>query len=207
MAEIMLAGGEPLLHPDLIKIMNLTREKFPDTTVILITNGILLEKQSDIFWECCGKNNILIRITHYPVKLNIDRLKILGGKYNVSVEYWDTTRTTIKSMWKFPFDLQGKQTLKNSWYYCNQANYCIKLKEGEIHTCSVTACVCHFNKYFNTRMELSPKDYIELDKVNSIDEIYDFLCTPKPFCRYCKRKDVEIGLKWGVSKKDIYEWT
>jgi hypothetical protein len=160
-----------------------------------------------VFWECCKNNGILIRLTHYPTKLNIDRLKDIGNRYNVSVEWWDTTGTTVKTMWKFPFDLQGKQSIKDSWHYCNQANNCIRLKEGQIHTCSVTACVEFFKKYFNVEMKISPNDYIELDKVNNIEEIYDFLCQPKPFCRYCKRKEAKTGLQWRISKKEIGEWT
>ena len=39
---IYLSGGEPLLHPNIIGIMKITREAFPKCDVSVFSNGILL---------------------------------------------------------------------------------------------------------------------------------------------------------------------
>jgi hypothetical protein len=63
-----------------------------------------------------------------------------------------------------------------------------------------------FNKYFNQNIEVSENDYIDIYKANNLNEIVHFLCKAMPFCRYCKLDDWQIGVEWGVSKKEISEW-
>jgi MoaA/NifB/PqqE/SkfB family radical SAM enzyme len=212
MDEILLAGGEPLLHPKLIEIIKMTRQYFMATTIKILTNGILLEKQSDEFWNTCGQNNIIVEITKYPIKLEFERILEKAGIYGVKFGYWGESggggaiKEPLKTMWKRPFDLDGKQDVKKSWKYCNEANYCIRLRNGKLYTCATIPCVEHFNNYFGKNLEVKESDYIEIDKINNLDELLDFFCTPKQFCRYCKRKDVFPGQKWAVSKRDLEEW-
>lgn len=52
---VSVMGGEPLLHPQLDEILDAAREVFPHTDIWLSTNGILLLKQTDEFWNCCKK--------------------------------------------------------------------------------------------------------------------------------------------------------
>ena len=70
--KIYIVGGEPLLHPDLLKIFNPLRTLYPKSEIIIITNGILLDKQKDEFWEKLKEYDIALSMTHYP--LNIDYL-------------------------------------------------------------------------------------------------------------------------------------
>jgi len=206
--DIVLGGGEPLLHPELIEIMEAVRKYFPNGEIIILTNGILLNKQSNEFWNACRKNRINIRITHYPIKLDFESLQNKAKSVAVSLEYWGGSggNMPIKSMWKRPLDLNGTQGLQHSWKYCNEANNCVRLKNGKIYPCATIYSVGHFNKYFDINMEVSQGDVLELDSVRNLDEILTFLSTPKSFCRYCKRKDITIGLKWEISKKEISEW-
>jgi MoaA/NifB/PqqE/SkfB family radical SAM enzyme len=204
--DIVLAGGEPLLHPKLINIMEAARKYFTNVEIIILTNGILLSKQSDEFWNACRKNRINIRITHYPISLDIESLKVKALNEAVSLEYWGGSVTPIKSMWKYSFDLDGLQDLKHSWKYCIQANNCIRLKHGKIYPCATIQHMWHFNKFFGTNMTITQEDVLELNSVHSLDEVLTFLSTPKPFCRYCKMKEITTGLKWEISRKDILEW-
>lgn len=113
----------------------------------------------------------------------------------------------VKKMWKYPISLRGDVSLRNSFKLCSQINSCIRMKNGKIYPCNTTACIEHFNKYFNKNLELIPgKDYLELEKVKDIQEIFEFLITPPPFCRYCNRAGVTFGYDWAVSRKDMSEW-
>lgn len=56
--EIDLMGGEPLLHPQIVKIFDITRRILPQTFICLHTNGILLTKMPDEFWEACQKTKL-----------------------------------------------------------------------------------------------------------------------------------------------------
>ena len=50
-AEIQLLGGEPLLHPQITLFLETTRKHFPHNTINIVSNGILLKKQSKEFWD------------------------------------------------------------------------------------------------------------------------------------------------------------
>jgi flavorubredoxin len=65
----------------------------------------------------------------------------------------------------------------------------------------------YFNKYFNKNLEVTKGDVLEINKVKDIKEVYEFLHTPKSFCKYCNRKGVVFGIKYGSTKKEIGEWT
>lgn len=67
--RLELMGGEPLLHPNIIRNNEIARNNF-EGEINVCTNGILLEKQSSTFFEACNRLNISIAITIYPIKLN-----------------------------------------------------------------------------------------------------------------------------------------
>lgn len=50
-------------------------------------------------------------------------------------------------------------------------------------------------------------DIVDIYKASSFDELLDFVCMPVPFCRYCNIRGKVDGIKFGISKKQISEWT
>ena len=86
------------------------------------------------------------------------------------------------------------------------ANFCIFLKDGKLSTCCLPLVADRFNNYFKQKFETSENDFIDIYKAQNIAEIFDFLRKPMPFCRYCNLRAWEVGIEWGVSKKEISEW-
>ena len=64
--NISVLGGEPLLHPDLIHLLQITREIYPYTNITMVTNGLLLGSSSPELIECLKRNDIGIAISLYP---------------------------------------------------------------------------------------------------------------------------------------------
>lgn len=60
-----ILGGEPLLHPQIEQIVSTVRKFYPFTSIVFVTNGILLKKMKPSFFECLRKNNIILRISVY----------------------------------------------------------------------------------------------------------------------------------------------
>ena len=79
------------------------------------------------------------------------------------------------------------------------------LKEGKLYTCTLIPNIEHFNRYFKTSYFPCEKDFIDIYKASSADEILEFLSSPPSFCKYCERDGNEI-LEWEVSKKERSEW-
>jgi molybdenum cofactor biosynthesis enzyme MoaA len=51
LASFYVTGGEPLLHPHITEIFDIAREYFPETPISFMTNGLLLLKIPEMFWE------------------------------------------------------------------------------------------------------------------------------------------------------------
>jgi len=82
---------------------------------------------------------------------------------------------------------------------------CVELQDGRIATCLNVLHIRYFNNYFKTNIEVLDTDTIDIYKVKSMDEILEFISKPVSFCKYCTGKSIPI--KWGISQKDISEWT
>lgn len=67
---IRLLGGEPLLHPDLSSFVKSARRSFPSTKIDITTNGTLLKKPDQTFWDTCRETNTAIALTAYPPTRN-----------------------------------------------------------------------------------------------------------------------------------------
>jgi MoaA/NifB/PqqE/SkfB family radical SAM enzyme len=203
---VHLMGGEPLLHPRLNEIIKISRQSFGgQTSIKIVTNGILLVKQSGDFWKTCKENNIGISISKYPVMLNFRLINDLAAQYGVQIIHLDNIDKSDN--WRSePMDLSGLQNIKTNFIMCYKGNHCIQLKDGKLFTCQQAAYINHFNSFFNTRLEITEKDYISIYDDIAITDILRFLSKPIPFCRYCLIGD-NYDRQWQISKKDISEWT
>jgi MoaA/NifB/PqqE/SkfB family radical SAM enzyme len=204
--EIQLLGGEPLLHPQIIDFMRIARQHFPKTPIKTVTNGILLSKQTEDFWQACRSYHIEIVVTKYPIHLDHETIARQVRQQNVVFSFYGNTDKIPKSMQCSPLDLSGTQNPHDSFLRCSSANRCISLDNGKIYTCSLIPYVKYFNTYFKQQLNVSSQDYMNIYQAENIDEILAFLAKPMPFCRYCNRKGTIWDIGYGISKQDISEW-
>ena len=205
--EVQLLGGEPLLHPQVIDFFDIARKYFPKVTIKMVTNGILLLKQKNDFWENCRKNDIEIVVTKYPIKIDHNAIEKHVKTQNIKFGFYGSTAEVEKNMHCMPLDLSGKQNARDSFLRCSNANRCVSLDNGRIYTCSLIPYVKYFNAHFGENLPVTENDFRDIYKVKNIDEILNFLCQPMPFCRFCNQKNMIWNIGFGVSKKDIREWT
>lgn len=205
--KIGIMGGEPLLNPNVLKYLEISKKYFPNTKVRLVTNGILLTKQNELFWKTLHDLDIYVEYTKYPINLKYDEIDEIINKYNVHIDLYGCDNKVIKTSYKIPLDLKGSQNVMKNFLSCFHSNYCITLKNGKLYTCTVAPNIEHFNKYFNKNIPLTERDGIDIYKAKDINEILTFLAKPIPFCKYCNVQGRTYNHKWGISKKDISEWT
>ena len=206
-ARIGLMGGEPLLHPQASDFFGIARKYFPNTSIVLVTNGILLNQQTEKFWNECAKNNIRIENTVYPINIDRDKIKETAEKYDVSFSGYRNTADITKTSYHIPLSLEGKENGIWNFAHCFHANNCVMLKNGKIYPCTIAPNIEHFNKYFNEKIPLIERDAIDIHKAQNIRDILDFISKPIPFCKYCNIKKRSFNHPWKTSKKDISEWT
>lgn len=200
--KILLLGGEPLLHPDVIKFIFITYKYFPLAERQLVTNGILLLRKEDYFWNVCSKTSTTIYITNYPITLNIKEIKAKAVIHHVKIEI----EPEIKEFKKYSFDLSGNQNKILNYLFCGDARRCAQLREGKFYACHQVAYIHHLNKYFGYNMSKVKQDYIDIYATESYKDILKYLRTPLPFCKYCDLKNRSFNCIWGISKKEKQEW-
>lgn len=199
-------GGEPLLHPDLPRILSAVRQFFPDVIIRLTTNGLLLLKQGEEFWRACRENGVVIVNTKYPIPQDYEGMKRKAGEEKVGFTFFeDTGDGIVKKSFKKVIDLNGENDPVRSFFECHIANYGNFLMEGRFYGCPFSCQACRiFNKKFGRNLKLSEGDYLDIYKVRDMRELFEFAAKPRYFCRYCSGLHRELN--WERSSQDISEW-
>ena len=205
--RIYLIGGEPLLNPEVCRLMEIARENFTKGDIFLFTNGLLRSKQPANFWETCRDNNIAIMITPYPIKLDMPSIRNSAEKFGVPVNWtWDDDENDRNEFSIPSINLEGSNDPVLNFVNCYRAVNCITLKHGKLFTCTFAAHVGHFNKRFGKNVNITEADCIDIYKTDDPDEILRRLTEPIPACRYCDKTHPEKRVKWQHTKQEITEW-
>lgn len=206
---IQLLGGEPLLNPELWKILKVTRQIFPLSKINLFTNGVLFQNKDfnkKIDWECLKENDITIRITQYPINLNLYCITNLCNQHGVKIEYCNNLN---KHSWlKFLLYKNSNhiKAYKHKYLKLSKCStyHCIQLVDDKLFPCPHSAYSRHLSKYFNLGWKSAPSDYLEVSNIKSIRDIRKFMITSKPFCTHCAQ-GYEPS-KWKTTSKKRDEW-
>lgn len=214
LAAISLLGGEPTLHPDIIDCMRIVRAHFPDTELIVLTNGTLLlqleKTEKGNFWEACRDYDVHITVTVYPIGLAYEDIEEKAAEYGVTLAmssdiHAQSLTRDVKISDKHTLDLSGSIEK----FYCVNCLYFNKfcvLKEGKIYMCPVAAHSGIFNKSFGQNLRIRDKDYLDIYEIESWKEISEFSCQYTPFCSYCDLKRWGRHSEWKASSKMIEEY-
>lgn len=199
--KIFILGGEPLLHPEILRILEPLREIYPKSEIIIITNGILLNKQNDEFFSTLKKYNIAVSMTHYPIKVDYEGWIKRFEEIGIKAYYFSLDRNKMK---KQNLDINGKSDKNKAFSMCHEKN-CHFVRDGKLYVCTPVPNICFLNKYFNLNFKVGKNDYIDLNKVKSASKINAIFKKPIDFCKYCTDKEIEFDT-YRVSRKEINEW-
>ena len=199
--EIKLQGGEPLLHPSLISIFQITRKYYPYLgNVKIVTNGLLLDKQTQFFWDAMDKYRIGLFVSEYQntgvdYQYYIDKAMDLGlnaGSFG-----------TREVMRKDYLDLTGRQNQRQSFLTCFLANNCILLRNGYLYSCPTAGTIQFLAKYFNLNITEDMCNPIDIH-TNTREEIVEKLAQDFPLCKFCSKTLYET--EWKKSQHSLTEY-
>ena len=204
--KIAIMGGEPLLHPELTDILKEVRNCFPYSIIRLSTNGLLLLRQDQKFWDVCRENKVTIVNTKYPINLDHEGMKKRASEEGVDFQYFEGSGDGIvKQSFKKIINLNGDSDPADSFSKCHISNYGNIVLDGRFYGCPFSVQSYRiFNKKFNKRLRMTEEDYIDIYKNVKKEDFFEFAARPRYYCRYCK--GLSPLFPWERSKGKITEW-
>ena len=202
---IHLMGGEPLLHPEIARVIRLTREHFPWGKIMVVTNGLLLGQMKEDFWQACREYQVEISATKYPVACDYEKQREKARREGVRFTFYNGGQS-VKTLNRYPLSQTGHQHVEDSFLRCFSSNRCLALRHGRIYGCDMAAYAHHLIRKFDLPLHESRRDSIDIYKAKSAEEIMEHCAKPIPFCRYCNVPGQTEGEPFCQSQRDRYEW-
>lgn len=198
-----LIGGEPLILPMplLLGAARLIRQYFPNNDILIFTNGLLIPKMTQEFWDACRQLNIIIALTRYPIKVDYDAIEAKVRQEGVRCDVFGD-RGEDDSFFRFPLDPAGKQNKRLAHLRCFNFG-CMSIVGDRLYPCSTVACAKHLNRRYNTDFQIEAADYIKISDIKNVQDIRRLRNRPIPFCRYCKHHE---DATYGPSRREASEW-
>jgi len=201
-------GGEPLLHPRVAEVVRMTRAFLPGERVSLCTNGLLLRRMRDDFWDTLAACDVALIMSVYPIKLDYQELAEFARGEGVRVLLArDITHTADgkEAFMRLALDPEGGCDPGESFVSCPFGGHYMQLARGALWPCQVAAHHDAFAKRFGFNMHASSDDALLLDSIGSVSQIETFRRRPHPMCRHCDNDALTV-MPWGRSKLSADEW-
>lgn len=201
-AQAYLIGGETLLYPRLTEAMEALRRHFPTQELYVFTNGLMLPRMPEGFWEAARRLDIIMAVTLYPVKFDYDAALELCRERGVRTEVFGD-RKAEGWFWRFGLDPKKGQNRRLAHFKCYSRG-CVSITGGRLYPCSISACVGHLNKACGTDFRHERGDWLNVDAITDIDEVKRLRDNPVPFCGYCVNPPSTVP--YGPSRREASEW-
>ncbi len=182
--EVLILGGEPLLHPDLVSVLETVRDAKIGEKIKLLTNGLLLHKADPKFWQILDE----VRVSIYPGKeLSSAQQQVavtLAERHGttLTLQYYDIFRESILDK-----PNKDRQLLKRVFDTCLIAHkwHCNTIEEGHFYKCPQAYLIPNSK---DPESKLSERDGIRLQDLSGFEQsLYTYLKAPHPLaaCRNC----------------------
>ena len=194
--KIRLLGGEPLLHPEMSRFVEISRKYFPRSEISIVTNGSLLFSLPDSFFQACRQNNISFDRSKYPAfEDKFEEMKALIFSKGIKIS--DIHECDKMYVFHNP---NGDSDINSSFKHCGMKKYKI-LKAKKLYTCPKSAYINLFTEYF--KMPIL-KDFGYSLCFYSAKELIRRLDRPIDTCKYCTYGARKID--WEKSKMEKSDW-
>lgn len=173
--RIMLLGGEPLLHPQVLEFCALARKVFPsEIDIDLLTNGILLTPE--LAQQL--KQFVAVNATPYP-EIKVDNQSVNGFMY--SRLFFGTN----------PVNERGDGSI--NYFDCPRYSMpMLFIRDYKMFVCPFSGCRHIYNDTFGKNIPLAKGDYLDL-KDMTYEKVVTFVNKgPSSICKYCERNNLTV---------------
>lgn len=198
--DILLFGGEPLLHPQIGEICSIIREYLPDTFIQVSTNGLFLKAVKEEQIDKIKESGAVLNLTKYPIVKDYDKLMERWLKKDIIINR-NSPRITFSQT---TIDVKGEQSLEQ-FYYCGKKQFpgIGILKEYKFYPCSFAYSIDCINENSDININLpllKNKDYLDIRSNFNKKTLKDLLVNPRNACIYCNER---YEHNWQKGNKEI----
>ena len=147
--NVRIMGGEPLLHPDLEKVIYGTREHWKEPRIELVTNGLLLPQIKTSVLTALKEIGADVTVSrHFDdpcynplLEAGLETLRKHGIEPHISQSHWWWMKC-------YRIDEQGRAAPYQSdpqkaWNICYVKNLCITLIDNRLYRCPQLGCYAY----------------------------------------------------------------
>ncbi|MBV8884212.1 MAG: 4Fe-4S cluster-binding domain-containing protein [Chroococcidiopsidaceae cyanobacterium CP_BM_RX_35] len=181
---VKILGGEPLLHPNLIQVIDAIRSSGITNRIHIVTNGHLLAKVSDLFWQKVDE----VQVSVYPGKeISAEVLKTFQHKarsYNVAFQYlyFDKFRESYSEI-----GTSNDKLVRQIYSTCKMAHLwqCHTVDDGYFYKCPISPFIPKV--VTNSVVKLYQNGIKIVDSPEFANDLLTYLESPEPLgaCYHC----------------------
>lgn len=201
-----LTGGEPTLHPEFMRLLQVVRETFTDNYIGIYSNGITLKTYEDNpqFWDFTRENGIVWAITNYDLAPEYFQHLFRRNECqnNLAIIQGGRVFANLTN-----YSLIPQSVSQEKYIICGWERSKINIRNGRIYNCPSSEFADLFNEYFGKGLKVTSGDYLTVDESLTRQRIDKFRGA-MPFCSQCDLdKRYKRMIKNAPSAKAIGEWS
>ena len=204
-----ILGGEPFLHPNILELLIISREILKNTKIVIVTNGLLIDKLSNEILQTIADNDIMLSISLYqPTYETFDKIKEKLNKYHIKFLINDDYFRDVSVIDKFNTRLSSEK--ENNGEEVSKictGRFCRFLRNGKISKCYYPLLIEILNEKYGMNYIVTDDDYVELSSIVDGWEVINQLNDKIPFCDYCSEMLYEFNWEGNCKNdRDIYSY-
>ena len=184
--ELRLVGGEPLLHPQLPRILAEVKRIGVADRIVLYTNGVLLHRMPPDAWERLDE----IRVSAYPGvtrRFSDEDCAASAERYGVQLEvtYIGQFRQTLLNQ-----RIEDGELVASIYRDCKEKGEwsCHILRHGKFYKCPIAAVTGERLRMLGIEFHENPGDAVQVaGNPNLREDLRRYLADERPLaaCAYC----------------------
>lgn len=202
LSEFCPLGGEPLLLPNFDEYIRISRRCFPETDIIVYTNGLLIPSLPQKILDSIKENNIRISISKYPPTEKIlDKICAILDANKIPHDIAVHLTGPLTDKFRVFLTLHGGNNPNKARATCSGADGCYFLRDGKIYKCPFEGLRYRLEEHFGIE-NLPAPTFVDIYNPN-FPMLITMLADNVEMCFWCTEQSRSID--WEVSNNPKLE--